>query len=59
MLKSETNLDENLTYVSSKVLEEITCVSSKVLEEEDTLHRNMTKFCSELCSWFQMEEFFL
>ena len=35
MLKSETNLDENLTYVSSKVLEEITCVSSKVLEEED------------------------
>ena len=47
MLKSETNLEENLT-----------CVSSKVLEEEDTLHRNMTKFYSELCSWFQMEEYF-
>lgn len=44
MLKSETNLDENLARVSSEVL-----------EEEDTFPRNMTKFCLELCSSLWME----
>ena len=52
MLKSEKNLEENLTCVSSEENltcvsseENPTCVSSEALEEEDTFRRNMTKFC--------------